>query len=322
MQALFDYSGGRTGLPRVAPPRLPLSTILLALVLGAAWPQGASAADNPLKVSLSAGTAYDDDVTISQLDSSTGQSDGVADVNLTTNYDLIKDKSKSLSVGYTFDQNVHFNFHQYDIGSQGISTVAGYTIDKINFGMVYDFNYITLGGNNFMKMNFLNPSVMISLSKNIYVRSHLIYIDESFFHLSDHNAKHFQPGAQAFYFFNKSKSYLIFSGTYVKENTSGPQFTYHGFTAGVSGNFLINLPKSSFHIKLLYEYTYKNYNNIDPSIGANRFDRQSEYAINFIYPLSKKLDLTISGHRFVRSSNFAPANIDQNVIATSLSYMF
>jgi len=275
-----------------------------------------------LTLTLKAGVAYDSDVAISQINTSSGQSDRLANLGLSANYKLVSTPSHSLSIGYDYAQSLHVSLPSYDIQLHSFSASGSVTVRKATLGVTYSFSHVLLGAHPFLDLHLVNPSVLVPVTHKIFVRPSWVYLDETFTTNPAHNATHNQPGVQLFYFFRQSRAYVLLGANYQREKTAGPEFVFKGYALSASLNIPVKLLKVRGKLKAEYEWLSRDYDNITPSIGVNRFDRASTVKLGAEVPLIKKLSLGVEAKHIGRSSNVSYANLDDNVASGELIYRF
>ncbi len=278
--------------------------------------------EKPFSLTLKLGGGYESDVAISQTNTSTGQSDTLANLGLSASYKPIDSHGRSLAFGYDFNQSLHSKLSAYDIQLHSASVTGSVKVKKAYLGLTYSFNHVLLANRPFLDMHFTSPSLLVPLTPKIYLRASYIYLDETFLTDRTRDAKHYRPGLQIFYFFNHSKSFVLLGGNLQREKTVGPEFIYRGYDVSASLNVPLKLLKRTGKFKAEFERTNRDYDNITPSIGAKRFDRSSTYTLGAEMPLIKKLSLGLELKHISRKSNLDVSNIDDNAASVDLILRF
>jgi hypothetical protein len=304
-------------VPAVSAPETPSKTEKLPVLAAPAAEH-----ESPFSLTLKAGASYDSDVAISQTNTSTGQSDYLGNLSLSTSYKPLSAHGRSLTLGYDYSQSLHRELSQFDIQLHSGSLTGSAHVGKSYLGLTYSFNHILLGGHPFLDMHFTSPSILTPLSPKIFARASFVYLDETFLTDRKRDAKHSQPGLQLFYFFNHAHSFVLLGANYQREKTVGPEFTYKGYALDASISLPFKLLKKTGKIKAEYGWISRDYDNITPSIGANRFDRSSTYKLSAEVPLFRKLSLGLEARHVSRSSNLRFANLDENTAGADLILRF
>lgn len=279
---------------------------------------------SPWSLGLKAGVTYDDNVVLQQTDVKTGIGDSSADLELNAGYKLIDTRTSSLSIGYDFAQNLHAKLKNFNIQNHNISIIGSTQLDGATLGASYTFYHLFLAGANFLDMHALNPSVLVSITPQIFVRGAYLYMGTSFLTAATRNrsASHHQPEAQFFYFFDNTRAYVLVGANYQIEDANGAEFSYKGYALTTSLQVPVDMPVEGTKLTASYTYLSRNYDNITASIGARRYERRSTLKAGVTIPLIDRLSATVDYKFMDRSSNLPTANYSENVISAALHYDF
>ncbi|MBU6206786.1 MAG: hypothetical protein KGQ42_03785 [Alphaproteobacteria bacterium] len=273
-------------------------------------------------LTLKAGVAYDSDVAISQINTSTGQSDKLVNLGLSANYKLVDTPKHSFSVGYDFTQSLHASLSNFDIQLHSFSANGSVVVRKATAGLMYSYSHVLLGGHPFLDLQLVSPSVLIPVTHRIFARPNYVYLDERFPISPTYNGTHNQPGMQVFYFFDQAHAFVLLGADYQREKTAGPELTYRGYALSGTLSVPFRVLKVSGKAKADYEWLSRDYDNITASIGVNRYDRASTFKLGAELPLKPKISLGINAIHIGRKSNIAFANLDENIASSELIYRF
>ena len=241
---------------------------------------------------------------------------------LSTSYKIPTSSASSITLGYDFSQSLHQTLSSFDIQLHTASISGALKVRGSSLGLSYSFSHVLLGGHPFLDMHFISPSVLVPVNSQIFVRPSFIYLDERFPTYSTHDAKHSQPGLQAFYFFDQAHAFVLVGANYQRETTAGPEFTYRGYALDASLTLPVRVLRQESKLKASYEWLSYNYDYITPTIGVNRFDRAATFKLAAEMPILKKLSLNIEAKHIVRRSNVYFANLGENVGSAQLVYKF
>lgn len=278
--------------------------------------------EGPLDLTISIGAAYDDNVAISQIDNVSGVADGMGTLDVSADYRIIETDKTKVSVGYDFSQNVHFKLSAYDLQIHSPTLNASTKLGSTTFGVTYGYNHVRFGGDTLFNMHLVNPSVLFPVTKSIYGRASLLYLNERFKTFTAHNARHWQPEAQLFWFFDKARGHVLVSANYQRETTDGAEFTYKGKAAKAALKLPLSSSETPAKLKAEVEYLARNYDNITPSIGVPRRDRVTTITFGLEIPVQKNISATLEAEHANRTSNLPIADLNQNVVSAGLIFQF
>ena len=276
----------------------------------------------PWSLSLKADVQYDDNVTVDQTDLTSGVGDAAAVFEASAGYKLIDKKSGSLEVGYDFSQSLHQDLTNFDIQNHGLSVSGSIDAGDVSIGGMYTFYHLLLGGNGFLDMHMINPSVAGFVTPQLYVRGSYIFFDKTFKTVHSRDATNQQPGIEAYYFFDNAKAFFSVGGHYETENATGPEFDYDGYALTTSFQMPLHVASRSGKVRASYTYSKRNYNNVTPSIGVKRRENRSTLHAQADLTIVGALSATAEYEYIDRSSNLPSADYTENIITGGLKYDF
>lgn len=292
------------------------------LILACAQLPAAAQAKSPFSASITAGGNYDSNVSVAQTDLLTRQGDAAALLGANAQYDLIASKDGSLHVGYAFDQTLHAKLTSFDMQTHDLSVGGSVKVGGATLGADYSFFHILLGGQRFLDMHYLSPSIGGLVGKSLYLRASYTYMRKDFVVATERNANNNQGALDAYYFFMGNKAYVSIGGNYEREKTVDPIYVYKGFKLGAKVQLPVQLFGAQSKLKLGYSYRKRNYDNVTPSIGERRHENRSVFDASADIPLTRKLSL-LPAFRYVdRNSNYAFSNYVETIATASLRYRF
>lgn len=300
------------------PRRIPL---VLVILLSGGSP--AMAADGgPLAAAVSIGAEYDSNVSIEQSDVNTRKGDIAALLSASADWKIVSDRNASLRVGYNFDQTLYAEESDFDLQIHGLSAGGSITRGKATLGADYQFSHVRLGGDKFLDMHMVSPSLGVFVAKRLYLRGAYSYWDKSFATSEKLDAKTHMIGGDVYRFFGKRKAYVALGVRYDDEDATGPEYRYRAIQgtlrAQVPFSFLGMDAKARFSVAL----SDRNYRNDTPSIGKPRRERRSTWNAALDLPLSEHISLKPQFRFIDRTSNLPVADYREFIGSTSLQYRF
>jgi hypothetical protein len=282
----------------------------------------ASAATSPWALRVSLGGAYDSNVAVTQLNTASGQPNALTNIGLSTSYKFIDSPVNSASIAYDFSQSMHESLKQYDIEMHGVTLSGSHKMGKSTADMSYSFYNVLLGNRAFLQMHVVDPGVLTQLSSRVFIRTDVLYLNESF--LTDHtrNAAHYQPGVLGFYFFDNYRAFLLLGANYQTERTVGAPYDYNGYDLKASLTLPLDIGQRKGKVKTSYEWTSLRYLNVTQSIGAKRYDQSSRFDVNVEMPIEGKFSAALNYEYVVRLSNLSTMHYAETVAGGNLVYNF
>lgn len=275
-----------------------------------------------LDLSVSAGLEFDDNVTVSTIDQTTGESDQALVFDLSANYMLIEHEGQELELSYDLYQSLYNDFSDFDLQIHTFSAWGSWELESFDPGLNYSYTRTYLGGDRLFESNTLTPSVSFEGRPSWYHRLSYGYLDKNFFTLSERDAEQQSISSDNYYFFSDNKAYVSLGIRLEDENTSGPEFDYQGGMFSLGTSMPIRLGTLSPHLKVNYQYYWRDYENVTASIGERRDDRQDSINFELDQPLSKDVSAKLNYEWVNADSNLPSADYQSNVLSLSLQANF
>ncbi len=125
-----------------------------------------------------------------------------------------------------------------------------------------------------------------------------------------------------FVFFNKGKSYLLFSYRFEDKTTQGDAFTYAGHFGTIAAKTSLPFWNRKGTLNVAYQFFHKDYKHITPSLGRERYDLRHSFQMNLAQPLYKSLQLNLNYEYIDSVSNLRQIDFTENIISLNLKASF
>lgn len=274
----------------------------------------------PWRLSFQSGIEYDDNVTTSEADITTGDDDVAALFELSAAYTPFKSGGSEIELGYDFYQSLYSDLSDFDLRLHTAYALASRETVLGDLGIEYRYTDANLGGDSFFGFHSVKSSTGFSGFEGFYHTLSYNYQNKNF--KTDNARDAHQHGV------NIDSYYLIREGAfgyatfrYENENTNGDQFDYEGYYAnlGVSGTFhpIAALPT---RVSAGYRYFLRDYSKTTPSIGKEREDQRHIVTFRVEQPLSQRLTALLDYQYIGADSNLPSTDFTENIISLSLRF--
>lgn len=279
----------------------------------------ASAADR-FSATISAGAQYDSNVSVDDADISARKGDEAALLSVNLRALPIDSRAVTLRFGYDFDETLYADITDYDLEIHTASAGLAVRQGKVTLGADYQFSHILLDGDGYLDMHIASPSISGFAGRNLFVRAAYTYLRKSFATSRNLDADTDMASLDAYRFFSRRKGYIALGLRYEEENAKGPQYDYRGLQGSVKAQIPFRLFKTNARARLGYTYGERDYLNITPSIGKERFEKRSTFNLGLEVPMTKVLTFKPSLRLVDRDSNNPVYDYKEHVITALLSY--
>lgn len=277
-------------------------------------------ADDKLKLSVSAGLEYDDNISVPSLDQTTGKSDVAAVFDFSASYTPIKNDTTELELNYDIYQSLHDTFDDFDLQIHTLSALGSWEVNEFDTGLAYSYSRVYLGGSELYGSNTITPSIGFSGLQDWYHLASYAYQDKNFFSISGRDAQQNSITLDNYFFFMDNQAYFSLKIRGEDEDAKDAQLDYQGalMRAGLS----IPVSDYGFTLKASYQHYWRDYDNTTISIGEKRDDEQDLVNVDLIKPLSKDIDIKLSYEYTNAKSNLPSADYNGNVASVNFMMDF
>ncbi len=271
--------------------------------------------NNPLSLSLEAGAAYDNNITVDAKDQVSKVGDESALFQGAIAYQLKNDNNFKLKTGYSFYQSLYQSQTAFNLQIHGLSVSTSTKLGRTTLGASYRYNYIKLGSQNFLDIHSVGPSISFQAAKKLFVTLSYEYQRQNFKQatLTRRDANRNSFNSLFYYPLSGGKS-LNFGYKLSRHTTRDTVLSYwsNTLTAGVKLPFDMAGKKVTFRGR--YRYRNKSFLNLDPAIGAKRKDNRHTLRASLETPFFDKILAKLQYEYIDSSSNLASITYTEHVV--------
>lgn len=308
--------------------RLLTATILaggagLAGIAIAAETDGATRKSGPdINFEIAAGVDYDSNISVNELDANTGEDDFAAAIEADFDLTTPVGPNTEFQLGYGFSQSLHADFTAFDLQSHLATADLSHDFGPLEVGAAYRFAYSRLGGASFFTMHQVNPYAAAFIGKQFYVRGGYTWSDKDFDTDPLRDAKNRSYGADAYFFLNGVKSYIVGGYERERENTVGDEFDYR------SDNFRVRFAQrfpfgaDDAELSVGFRREARDYDNVTASIGEVRNDKRNRFQAQLELPITDFAFARLEYEHGDYNSNLPAADYKEDLAGVRLGLRF
>lgn len=281
------------------------------------------AGESPLSLSASVGVEYDDNISVSALDTTTGQSDEAFVLDFSASYLAIESENTELELVYDLYQSKHDTLSDFDLQIHTLSAFGSWETDDIDLGLYYSYSMVDLGNEDLYESHSLTPSLGFSLAESWYNRLSYSLVSKDFDSASERNANQNSISADNYYFFMDNSAFVSLGARLEVEDAKDDELDYQAIylKTAISIPFYYNNEKL-IDLKGKYERYWRDYDNVSLSIGKKRDDNQDLIGLEFIKPINESFDVVLDYEYTNTRSNLASVDAEENVISLRVTTDF
>lgn len=313
-----------TTLPFLALARGQCSTGLLLIATGIASSVALAQINEQITVSgsLETGAEYNSNVSVSELESATGQADTTGKLDAGVDASWQATDRLSVDAGYSYSGQRYRDFDAFDLDLHLLYGDISYELDAFSLGSNYYFADANLGGNDFLTLKQYSFYAGKLIADQWFLRGALNFADKSFDDFAQRDADTEGLSLDAFWFFNQGRSNLVLGYAYDDEQARDPAFSYDADTVRLRYSHRFNLLGNDSEVRLGTRLQDRSYKAATPALGARRDDRQHITEARLEMSLTEYLAAAVQLERGDYSSNLDSADYTENRASVTLKLTF
>lgn len=300
----------------------PLLLVALLAAHAAAHADGEQASDftRTWSAKVGAGREYDSNVTVSEVDASSGESDYAWTVDLGVGVSQALGEKTDLSLNYDFSQSQYDEFSFVDRQTHILGANLATDLTKTKAGLSAYYINSRLDGDPFLEYLRLSPSLSGFLSKRWFARGAYVYADRSINRRSDRDANTHSLEGDLYYFHRGLRSYFNIGYRYRDENTvlDALDFRSHGIKLRYIRRF--DIASTQVKGEISWRYEERRYLSPDPVIEEKRSDDRGRWKLDVELPLGARTTLQWYCSYGDFTSNLPRADFVQTIVGTRLEF--
>jgi hypothetical protein len=282
--------------------------------------QEGGGANREWNLQVGVGGEYDTNVTVDEVDLSSGQSDYavIADFGVAMKQDL--GESANFSVNYDVSQSSYLEFSQVDRLTQILGTDFNVDLGDVNAGLSAYYIDSRLDGEGFLEYVRLSPSLSGFISRRWFARGAYVYSERRIDDRQLRNADTHTGEMDMYYFHRGLRSYLNFGYRYRSEDSVAPELSFDAHSLKLRYIRRLNVAQQRMKAELALRYEVRDYWSAEPTIGVPRNDDRLRVKADLEWLLTPRVTWQLYYSYGDYESNLPRADFTQTIIGTRLQY--
>ncbi|HEX7062067.1 MAG TPA: surface lipoprotein assembly modifier [Woeseiaceae bacterium] len=274
------------------------------------------------------GVEYDSNVSMLDLDQNTGRGDTALLTNLGLGADVTLTQAIELKLGYDLSQTRYRDLSDFDLSMHQISAGLKYDAGAFDAGLSLHHVAAELGGEDFLTMRRVSPSVAKLFGERLYLRG--AYVRTAKEHQADTGRSAVNHGlsADAFLFLDGPQRYVALGWTTADEDADIDDFDYDGYRLKLTYAQRLERPTLDIGFKARLQLERRDYRQIlessslVPTAPRNRSDERVRAALLVDVPVTEWLAVEGAIERASNTSNLVSADFDEMSYSVRLAAEF
>jgi hypothetical protein len=267
---------------------------------------------------LGVGAEYDSNVTVDEVDLSSGQSDEAWIVDMQVGVKQPLGSDATLALTYDVAQSTYREFSRVDRLTQILGADLSGKLGDSNIGVSAYYIDAQLDGEGFLEYLRVSPSVSGFLARKWFARGAFVYSERR---IDQRRARDAETGAgelDLYYFHRGLRSYFNLGYRYRSEDAVAAQFDFDSH--GLKLRYIRRFDAFGRRIKseLALRYEERDYRSDEPTIGEPRDDDRLRVKADIEVPLGRHLAWQFYGSYGDFESNLPRADFTQTIVGTRL----
>jgi hypothetical protein len=274
-------------------------------------------------LSLSAGVELDTRVAIEEIDGApAAKSDLAWKLGASGQYRRKLTDGTSLTLAYGFNQSLYDEYSDFDLQTHTGTVQLFYGDGPQAFLASYQFVHASIGREDFLDMQIANASYIRNIWGNWQLRANASFTKRNYLTADPFDSSQIQFSGRATWTFAGKGNTLAFYSRFEAEDARSDTLDYHSWQVGTQLAFGIDRLRDGATGRINAVYMERNYSSISPSIAAKRHEERKILSASFDLPIGDALGLNAQARHLDRSSNFATANYNEQLVSVGARYAF
>ena len=297
--------------------------IYIALLASITALTNASIAAPPTtKFELEAGTEYDSNLSVIELDRNSSEGDWSALANARLNSQWqVTDKAK-LKGGLSYSSKTYQEYSEFDLAIKQAFIDASYDFAQLTAGASYHYADAELDDNDFLTLQQRSLYISRLINQKIFLRAAINDQDKDFPASSARNADNRSISGDAFFFYNQGKTFFTLGVSNERENAVANEFDYDGINIRTNVNHQFYLWNKKNRLQFGIRYDQRDYSKETPALEAKRNDKRRVATAEWQVEATPWLNVAAKLERGNYDSNLDSANYAETVSSLMLKANF
>ncbi|GAB5415560.1 MAG: hypothetical protein Cons2KO_31630 [Congregibacter sp.] len=305
---------------------MPATQLAWLIACGLAAGSAGAAAQNgsPSKTQwrgeIGIGAEYDSNVTVDEVDISSGQSDYARVVDLELGAKRKFGERTEGSFNYDLSQSSYSEFSRVDRRTQIVGADLNTDIGRSNLAVSAYYIDAQLDGDPFLKFVRLSPAVSGFLATKWFARGAYVYSEREIEEREQRNANTQTAELDLYYFHRGLRSYWNLGFRYRDEDAVAPELDFEANSLKLRYIRRFELWGRNAKVEAALRYEVRDYSSEEPTIEEEREDDRLRWKLDFELPINDKLSWQWYYSYGDYVSNLPRADFTQTIVGTRLQF--
>ena len=271
---------------------------------------------------VSAGVEHDSNVSVNELDSTTGADDVALRLRAEVDFEAKIAPETEVKFGYTISDKRYDQFTNFDLQTHIFSGTLSHDFGPATAGVTARYIDASLGGDGFQSITQISPYVSGFGAKKVFLRGAYTHAQKEFDVQTARDADVQTFDADAYFFLDGSRRYIVVGLEHETSDANDAQFSYDavGAQARLSQRFKFRNRTARAQTGVRFES--RDFDGPTPSIGVPRQDDRTRINAEVELPITDSVFVAAEYEYGDFSSNLPSADYSQNVFTLRIGARF
>ena len=269
---------------------------------------------------IAVGAEYDSNVSVEEVDATSGESDHAIIVDLEVGMDQQVNDRTDLSLSYDFSNSKYNEFSQVDRQTHILGADLAYDAGEFNTGISAYYIDARLDGDGFLELTRVSPSLSGFISKRWFARGAYVFSDKTLDERPDRDAQTHAGEADLYFFRRGLRSYFNVGYQFKDEDAEAARYDFRSHNLKLRYIHRTELFSRLAKFELSWRFEDREYLSETPSIGEDRDDTRNRWKVDLEYPVTDQATIQLYGGYAEYDSNLPAADYYQTVFGTRFLY--
>ncbi len=266
---------------------------------------------------------YDSNVVVEEIDVTSSSSDSFLRLRGKGSATFRFDERHSASASLSISDKSYKDDEAFDLQTRLFSSGYKYKNKGYTLGVDYRHASADLGGNDFLTLTQISPSLSFFLSKQNFFRLAYTSIEKELDNNPTRNSDGDNFGIDYYFFRNGLNNYFISSVKYRQEEAQDDIFSFDSYQLRFAYKKRFEVLGYKSRLTLDVKYRQRDFEEaINPTINDFRADKRRTFGVNNEVELSDEITWLIDITHINNGSNLTGLDYQETIVSTGIEYQF
>ncbi len=267
---------------------------------------------------IGAGYQYDSNVSLTELDTNTGEADNATLLELSLDAGVPLTDALSLKFGYGLTQTQYQDFSEFDTAIHRLQAEALYRVGGFDTGLALRHFDVRLDDDRFLEIRQVSPSIARLIGKQVYVRGAYTSAEKTYADRPERDASSDALDFDLYLLLDGMQRYLSVGYSVSSEDATSAELDYDGSRTRLAYGHRFD----RLQLKARLQFDDRDYANVTEAIGEPRRDSKFRAGLTATFPLGDTFELVGDAQYADTASNLETANYDEMIYGINLAAKF